>query len=212
MQESTKKIYIVRHGQTQYNVENKIQDLRDPLTEKGLAQAKALGERMRHVHFESVIASDALRAHSTADEIARASGHTVETNTLFRELPRPSSLHGIERTAPEAVKFYEAFAANQDNPDWRFEDEETFGEMRDRAIRALQFLAVRPEKTIVVVTHGNFKRALLGAILYGRELTSKDWRRMASVMSTSNTGVTLLEYAKNDWRVLTWNDHAHLAD
>jgi probable phosphoglycerate mutase len=207
-----KKIYLVRHGRTEANTNNTIQDLSDPLVAEGVAQAEALGERLSHVPFDALIASDAVRARHTAEKIGEKTGHVVETTPLFRELSRPSAFVGIMRTDPRVLPFYIGFELNADDPSWRFADEETFGEARDRALAALDFLASRPEETLTVVTHGNFKRFLLGAILFGEKLTYREWSRLARIMNTSNTGVSVLQLENDAWKVMTWNDYAHLAE
>ena len=63
-----------------------------------------------------------------------------------------------------------------------------------------------------MVTHGNLKRALLGVLLFGKEMTLKEWTRIRDSFATSNTAVTVLSCRDGAWRVLTWNDIAHLAE
>ena len=52
------RIYVARHGQTQWNVENKVCGRTDlPLTEKGLAQAEMLGEQVKDLNLDLIISS-----------------------------------------------------------------------------------------------------------------------------------------------------------
>ena len=47
------KLYIARHGETAWNVENKVCGRTDlPLTEKGLAQAEMLGEQVKDLNLD----------------------------------------------------------------------------------------------------------------------------------------------------------------
>ncbi|MBR6366029.1 MAG: histidine phosphatase family protein [Lachnospiraceae bacterium] len=61
------KIYIIRHGQTQYNLLGRLQGRLDiPLNENGLALAHVAGQGLRDVHFDAVISSPLTRALQTA--------------------------------------------------------------------------------------------------------------------------------------------------
>lgn len=60
-------VYMVRHGQTYLNKYRRMQGWTNaPLTEKGIADGQAAGERLRHVHFDGVYSSDLARAAQTA--------------------------------------------------------------------------------------------------------------------------------------------------
>lgn len=63
-------IYIVRHGQTNWNKEGRYAGRKDiPLNEEGILQAKQLKEKLRNVKFDVVITSPLKRALQTAQEI-----------------------------------------------------------------------------------------------------------------------------------------------
>ena len=63
-------IYLVRHGETQGNLDDKAQGHLDvPLTETGRLQAKAVAERLNDIEFDAVYSSDLKRAFDTAKAI-----------------------------------------------------------------------------------------------------------------------------------------------
>lgn len=65
-------IYIMRHGTTPYNKEGRLQGQRDiPLSEEGINQAKEAALRLKDIHFDEIYSSDLMRAHKTAEIIAR---------------------------------------------------------------------------------------------------------------------------------------------
>ena len=69
------KLYFTRHGETVWNVENKICGMTDsPLTERGRQQARQLGEKVRdsEVQIDEILYSPLSRAADTAKEIGRA--------------------------------------------------------------------------------------------------------------------------------------------
>lgn len=66
-------IYMVRHGQTYYNIYNKLQGWSNsPLTQKGIDDAKKAGERLAKLHFDAAYCSDTTRAMETAQMILDA--------------------------------------------------------------------------------------------------------------------------------------------
>lgn len=66
-----KKIIIVRHGETQWNVERRLQGWSDvPLNDHGHAQAKKVADRLSSESVTVIYSSDHQRAHQTAHHIA----------------------------------------------------------------------------------------------------------------------------------------------
>ena len=69
-------IYIIRHGETNANVEGYLQGwTNDPLNENGRRLAVITGQGMKGIHFECCISSPLLRAKETAEIILRESGN-----------------------------------------------------------------------------------------------------------------------------------------
>ncbi|MBM7605042.1 putative phosphoglycerate mutase [Metabacillus crassostreae] len=60
-------LYFIRHGETQYNVEKRMQGFCDsPLTEKGIMQARSVGRSLTNTIFEAAYSSDSQRVLDTA--------------------------------------------------------------------------------------------------------------------------------------------------
>ncbi|MCL2376628.1 MAG: histidine phosphatase family protein [Defluviitaleaceae bacterium] len=80
------KIFTVRHGQTHWNTEGRIQGHMDiPLDETGLAQAERLGARLANEKVDIIYASDLLRAAKTAEIINRHHNAEFVTAPALRE-------------------------------------------------------------------------------------------------------------------------------
>ena len=61
------KLYTVRHGETEWNIVNRICGRTDiPLTENGVEQAKETAENLKGTHIDLVLVSPMLRARQTA--------------------------------------------------------------------------------------------------------------------------------------------------
>lgn len=207
-----KKVYCVRHGETNANRENIVQGLHNELSERGMRQAIQIAERAKGISFSRLISSDAVRTRDTAQKIADATGTSIEFSELFREIKRPDSMIGIARN----TKRYKEFLLMEDDhlaeKDWRYEDGETFFDAQERAHRALAYLEDIEDEEILVVTHGHFLRHLAFAILMQKHILPEVWRMFSTSLPTSNTGVSVFLHSEEHWRLFTWNDHAHFAE
>ncbi|MCL5103560.1 MAG: histidine phosphatase family protein [Armatimonadetes bacterium] len=79
-------LYLVRHGETEYNRQGRIQGQGDsPLTPLGVLQAEAVATRLAGETFAAIYSSDLGRAQSTAEIIAARHNLPVQTTPLLRE-------------------------------------------------------------------------------------------------------------------------------
>ena len=82
------KIYFVRHGESQWNVEDKICGQTDiPLTERGHAQAEETGRRIveKGITAEEILCSPLLRAKDTAAHISQVTGIPLKVEPRLTE-------------------------------------------------------------------------------------------------------------------------------
>ena len=81
------KVFLVRHGETDWNAENRIQGVYDiPLNEQGLRQAAELSRRLRGERLRRVFSSNLSRSYGTALEIAKPHGLEVERDSRLAEI------------------------------------------------------------------------------------------------------------------------------
>ena len=94
------KIYSTRHGETQWNLENRIVGITDlPLTDRGIEQAAALAEKVKNIRdIDIIISSPMKRARQTAQFTADALGLSVITDERLREWDY-GSFEGLDRYA-----------------------------------------------------------------------------------------------------------------
>jgi probable phosphoglycerate mutase len=79
-------IYLVRHGETDWNIENKLQGHTDiPLNEQGKLQANQLQEKFADINFIKVFSSDMIRARVTAEILLGSKKSTIIETPLLRE-------------------------------------------------------------------------------------------------------------------------------
>lgn len=81
-----KNIYFVRHGQTLFNVRDKVQGWCDsPLTTKGIEAAKTLGKALREMKFDAVYSSPSERAYDTATYILEGRPDKIIVDARLKE-------------------------------------------------------------------------------------------------------------------------------
>jgi broad specificity phosphatase PhoE len=210
-----KKIYFVRHGESEGNVASAIQSGEVPLTANGKKQAEFIADRFTELPIEVIVSSTMLRAQETANIISAKINAEVISSELLIERQHPSLQVGKKKTDSQVVESEKLIFENFGKEDYKFSDEENFADLKDRASKILDFLAQRPEKDILVVSHGFIMRIILAVIVIGKDLTAQQCKQFISAFHMENTGVTIFDYdvtKDNPWRVWVWNDHAHLKE
>lgn len=212
-----KRIYLIRHGESEDNASNLESHDHTPLSEKGRKQAEDLARRFESISVDAIVSSPFVRTHSTAQEIARLKDKEIEFSELFVERRVPSTAYGKSFDSEEVKEVYAELNKNYFTPHARHSDEETFEDVKERARKALAHLESSDVDNIVVVTHGMFIMMLMAYMIFGENATGPEFLRMFRTFRNSNTGITWCEYdssIKSDertgWRIVAWNDHAHL--
>jgi broad specificity phosphatase PhoE len=146
---------LVRHGQTDWNLEGRYQGQSDvPLNEHGWAQANALTRRLQHQEFAAIYASDLLRAKQTAEIIAALHDLPVIVEPRLREINQGD----WEGQLVDVIKDRYATLWEQrlvDPASVRPPGGETVGEVAGRVYAALDDIALRyPAGTVLIASHG----------------------------------------------------------
>src|SRR5260370_10853905 len=152
---SVMEIYVVRHGETDWNRAGGVQGTIDaPLNWIGVAQARHLADRFSRRPVSSVVTSPLARARSTALAIARASHSAFVVDPLLAEIDHGSwaglTIPTIARMCPGAV------IDGQLQPEaLDISGGETRAAAYHRASSVLRRLvAAAPAARVVVVSHG----------------------------------------------------------
>ncbi len=155
--------YIVRHGQTDWNIEKKLQGHTDvPLNETGEIQAKELSSKLETIKFDLAFSSDLLRAKRTAQVIALEQKLAVQTTEVLRERMF-GKFEGQPYSARDSYYVFLGELTHEQRIHHKIEpDIESDNELVTRLITFLRETAVvSPGKTILVVTHGGPIHVLL---------------------------------------------------
>jgi broad specificity phosphatase PhoE len=151
---------LIRHGETQWNIEGRVQGHQDsPLTKVGIKQAKSRAKDLSHVNFFHVFSSDLLRARRTAEIIANEHDLVVTTHKLLRER-NYGRFEGklaaeFRREMNDLLQKKETLAREQQFKFKLAPDIESDEEIVNRLILFLREVAVAySDKTLAVISHG----------------------------------------------------------
>lgn len=210
-------IYLVRHGQTYYNIYNKLQGWSNsPLTTKGKEDAARVAERLKEVHFDAAFCSDLARAVETAQAILDgnvADSVTQPTTTpAFREefygvfegtfMDRAWYLAG----APHGLKsFKEIVTAHglDTAKDWLkaadpFHDAEDSQEYWARLAKGFDLIRranLQDDSNVLLVSHGNTVLSLMERYGGGKyDVTVRPANGSLSKLALTDDGLTVEYY------------------
>ena len=154
-------LYVVRHGETDFNIQKRYCGSTDiPLNKKGLEQAKQLSEKLTEVHFEIIVTSSLMRARQTAEIISEFSNVPLVISNEFKE--RNTGVYeGL--TAEEIKEKYPGLWERNCTRQWDDAptNGETYRQFDERIAKALINLEKEyPEKIVLLVTHGFVSRVI----------------------------------------------------
>lgn len=199
------RIIAVRHGETAWNVDARIQGQMDiGLNDTGRWQARRVGAALASEPITAVYSSDLGRAHETAQSIADAAGTEVIPDKGLRErgfgMFEGKTFDEIHETWPDHAQNW-----RKRIPDWEPpEGGESLLALRARVSRTMQELAARhPGEQIVVVAHGGVLDTLY-RIATGQEVNSpRTWQ-------LPNGAINRLLWTPEGFTLVGWSDTQHL--
>lgn len=199
------KLYLIRHGETDWNTEQRFQGMADiPLNESGRQQAQWVAARFETINFYYLYSSDLSRAYATAQAIAQLRDISIQTHPSLREIDvgdwqgftwveiqekfpnhsshrSPSSLDDTSHHGESLRQFYQRVAQGLD-----------------------QIMASTHQKDTVIVTHGGTIRMMLCYLL-------KLPLEQREQFKISNVGVFVLEQDDQGlFKLIQNNDTSHV--
>ena len=159
-------IYIVRHGETDWNIEQKMQGHTDiPLNTKGKQQAREIATHLKDIDFDIIYASPLSRAYETALIInTRHNASIIKVNAL-----KERQFGELEGKTYEEVNAYHPallFTESWNYPDYRPPGGESVNDIKKRVVNFTNnILKKHRGKSVLIVSHGVALRILIGSFL-----------------------------------------------
>ena len=200
------RILAIRHGETAWNVDTRIQGHLDiPLNAMGQQQARWLAQALaERDSLHAVYASDLARAHLTAQTIAQAVGLDVNTHRGLRERAfgdfQGRTFADIEAELPEHAHHW-----RKRTPEWAPPGGgESLLSLRERVLRTVDELAAQHVgEQIVLVAHGGVMDVLYRAATRLDLQAPRTWQ-------LPNTAVNRLLWTPEGLSLVGWADTSHL--
>ena len=199
------RICLVRHGETAWNAERRLQGHIDiPLNDIGLAQARATAASLTNQSFEAAYASDLLRARQTADAIAARCSLQPAIDARLRErhygVFQALTYDEARARFPEDYQHFESR-----DPEFVFPGGgESLRQFAARIHEALHDIATRHQGgTVLVVTHG-------GVLDVAHRLATGKPLETPRDFTIPNAALNWIERDGVDWRLIAWAEQRHL--
>ena len=203
------KLYITRHGKTQWNIEGRFQGVQDsPLVESGIRDAKDLSLYLKDVEFKKVFSSPLGRAKQTAQIVFQNRDVEIEENQNICEM-NFGVFEGMKKE--DIIKEYDELYDYLWNHPEKFTKcpggGESFSDVRKRVIDFLDKMKQFAQNdNVFIVTHGMYFVCLLGYILGYAPIDFPKINRQI----VRGCSITIVEINNDDMKVLTLGDDSFL--
>ncbi len=200
------RLLLVRHGLTEWNSQGRIQGHSETeLSKVGLAQAKALSERLADERLSAIYASNLGRARVTAEIIATPHRLSVQIEPRLCEADygdwEGHTMDELRHRDPERASAWMTEPVDVCPPGG-----ETLQQVADRVAAVLDELRTRPDdEQIVLVGHGGSVRALVCVALQIPQGYSRRLR-------VDTASLSIIQLAAQRTMLCLFNDRHHLSD
>ena len=201
---STTRICMVRHGETAWNAEGRVQGQLDiPLNDVGRAQARATAGVLAGHEFSAIYSSDLQRVQQTAEPTAQRLALPVALDAALRE--RHYGMFETLTYVEVREKFPDQYVRFRDkDPDFDFEGGESLRGFAERSLRVVNALIERHAgEQILVFTHGGVLEMVYRHARAAGLSSPRDFE-------IPNAGINWFEVTAEEWKVWTWAEIAHL--
>lgn len=196
-------LYFVRHGQSTYNAEGRVQGQSDvPLSELGRRQGEAVAQWLAGVPVDAIYSSPLRRAMETTEAIARVHRLPIRTDDRLKELNA-----GVfqDKLRSKLWDLYPEQMARwtSGDPDFVIPGGESCRQLARRGCEVLEEIAAAGHRHAVVVAHGRLLLVTLSALL-----APSDGKDLAPL---ENGAISIVQYQPNaGFRLVQWNRVDHL--
>ena len=198
------KLYLIRHGETDWNRLEKCQGVSDiPLNSNGISQAKDLAYSLRDEEFSAIYSSDLSRALTTANEVAKYHTAEVEIDKRFREMDQ-GEFEGLE-FGYLREKYGDILKKWREEPETlRIPGGETLLEVQERALNGIDNLInLYNGRSVLLVRHNMTIISLLCKFSKKSLLSFREF-------SVKESSKSVISFNKDIFKVELFNDTSHL--
>lgn len=200
-------IYLVRHGETEWNTQRRMQGWKDSnLTKKGITEAEALHDYLVDMEFDGIYSSPSPRAFKTAEIIKGKRKIEIITKEHFKEINlgdwEGKASVEVEKLDPkEYHNFWKAPHI------YKNKNGESFLDVQNRGIKGInEIIQEKKAGNILLLTHAVTLKTIM-AHFEGRPI-EKIW----DPPYIYNTSVSLIQIENGQSSIVLYGDTSHLAE
>lgn len=188
--------YLVRHGETMWNKEYRLQGWLDsPLTEVGVLHAKKLQEYLKNISFAAAFSSSSGRAMETLHILVGDRQLPIFYENDLREIYlgdwQGKTMEEIQKTHCSEYELYMNYPAQ-----FVATHTESFGAVTERAMFTLKKIAEKyPQDNVLIVSHAVTIKCMINAIL------DRSIDQLWAEPFINGTSVTKVEHLEQQWHV-----------
>ena len=203
---TTTRFCLVRHGETDWNAERRLQGYTDiPLNARGLAQAAQIAKALKKVHFQFDVlyTSDLQRAKQTAQAIEDSYAVSATSHNLLRER-HLGALQGLTTSEAPLLEpeLWQAHLSRDIHQELR--GGESILQFATRIKAVFQEIQEKyTGKTILIVSHG-------GALDMMYRMVSNQALDAERAITVPNASLNWISCDGPNWKVDNWADTSHL--
>jgi alpha-ribazole phosphatase len=200
------RLYLIRHGQTDWNLNHRFQGQSDvSLNGTGMEQVLKIAQRLSNVNIDAIYSSDLRRAIQTAEEIAKYFKLSLNTDSRWREQSFGAweglTFSEMQAAASDLLKAWRADPLHNSPPQG-----ETLIQLSARVEAALSELKMRHAgQNVLLVSHGGVLMTL-ACLALGVDL-QKYWQ-----FSFSSASISEIAFYEEGAILNSMNDTSHLQD
>ena len=197
---------LVRHGETDWNAERRLQGYTDvPLNARGLAQAAQTAKALKKANFQFDVlyTSDLHRAKQTAQAIEHLFAVSAISQSSLRERHLGAlqglTIHEATLLEPELWQIHLSRDIHQE-----LRGGESISQFANRIKTALQEIQEKHSgETILIVSHG-------GSLDMMYRMASKQALDAEKLVAVPNASLNWISFDGENWKVDNWADTSHL--
>lgn len=199
-------IHLVRHGESTWNSENKIQGHSDvPLSSVGFQQAKLLAKSLAREKFSCLYSSKLIRARQTAEIVSKSIGIPISYQNEIKEI----FLGEWEGKTPEEVnkEYNNGYDRWRENPTKTIiPGAEPITAFKKRSKKAFEKIIKNhsSDDNILIITHGGFITSIISHVL------EVNFDRLITRLPILNTGITKITKHDDKMYIYGINDVSHM--
>ena len=195
------RIVLWRHGQTDWNIQNRFQGHSDiPLNDTGHRQVKKAAPLLKNLAPDRIISSDLIRAQQTAQALADICQLPVAIDAGLRETHggKWEGKTGAQNREEDFERFVN-WLDGDDQPAGETGEKRSF--IAQRAVSAIERALDNSINTLIVVTHGGTARCILGKML---DMPMNQW---SAIGGLSNASWSIIEngHHRDGWVLVEHN-------